>query len=519
MKRMTWFDTASLVRLTVVGAMNARRLYRCSATAMLLAACWAMAASPAAAYTYTWGNAGTGYWNVSSNWTGGAAGGTPLSADNILLSNGGTIDLSSNSYSITEAGSTASGIAGTITDGSLSLGGNMYVKSGTINANLTFAGTSASRLWIGGNTSATVYLGGTNSGMGAGAGANCVLIGHTNTGAAAGTVKLTSAGALGTVGTTIVYSGTLDLNGQNNVTGTAISLNSDRGPASNFVNNSTAVTYTHGITLFSGTTNSIGGTGSLTLSGVVGGNTGIGFTKIGTGVLTLSGANTYTGATKINDGKLSIGSAGTINSTSGITIDGSGAELNYNSSTALSKAISFGASGGKISGTGTIATAVTVSSLDILSPGNSPGTQNYTAGLALNGGGKYIWEINSQAGTYGDDPGWDKINVTGGLTLGATSDNQFQINVTGLAGVGSAPTSTTTWSILSYDSLSGAFSSDKFSVTTAGLDSTWSSGTWSVGSNANTLQLTYSVIPEPGTLVLFAAALLSLITYAWRKRK
>src|SRR5439155_13740972 len=80
--------------------------------------------------------------------------------------------------------------------------------------------------------------------------------------------------------------------------------------------------------------------------GVFGGGTGGSLTKIGTGMLTVSGANTYTGATAVNAGTLLVD--GSIFSSSGVSVAG-GATLGGHGNVSA------------ISGAGTIA------------PGDSPG--------------------------------------------------------------------------------------------------------------------------------------------------
>jgi autotransporter-associated beta strand protein len=182
-----------------------------------------------------------------------------------------------------------------------------------------------------------------------------------------------------------------------------------------------------GVTL-TGTTNSIGGAGNLTINSVVAGAGG-GFSKVGGGRLTLSASNSYTGATRISEGILEIGSTGRINTTSGITIEGTTAEFKYNAAAALTRPITF--TQGTISGTGTIATAVTVGTSDVISPGNSPGTQAYTSLHTWSPGGTYRWELNSLTGS--PSVNWDLVNVTSGTFslagLSATPGNQFVIDL------------------------------------------------------------------------------------------
>ena len=60
-------------------------------------------------------------------------------------------------------GGAGGGIVGSLIDGSLKFTGNMYVKSGTMDVDLSNAGGSSGRLWIGGDPGATVALNGMNS--------------------------------------------------------------------------------------------------------------------------------------------------------------------------------------------------------------------------------------------------------------------------------------------------------------------------------------------------------------------
>ena len=124
--------------------------------------------------------------------------------------------------------------------------------------------------------------------------------------------------------------------------------------------------------------------------------------KNGSGTNTLKAANTYTGATTVNEGILNIASTGTINTSSGISV-AAGAKFVYNSSTALSVAPTLTGNGisnrAVLSGTGTVGTSVTLDNLgDVLSPGNSPGIQNYTPAQTWSSF-SYDWEVNNFTGT------------------------------------------------------------------------------------------------------------------------
>ena len=67
----------------------------------------------------------------------------------------------------------------------------------------------------------------------------------------------------------------------------------------------------------------------------------------------------------------------------------------------------------------------------VLSPGESPGT--LTAATATwAGGGSYRFEMNDATGTAGADPGWDLLQVSGALTIAATSGDRFTVQLVSL---------------------------------------------------------------------------------------
>jgi fibronectin-binding autotransporter adhesin len=158
---------------------------------------------------------------------------------------------------------------------------------------------------------------------------------------------------------------------------------------------------------------SFGGAGNLTLSGPITDAASTTVAKIGAGTLTLSGAlNTYSGATTVTGGNLTVASTGNINSTSDVSIGA--ARFNYNSSTPLSKAVTFSGTGGTLSGTGTITPAVVVTSGNTYSPGASGavGTQTLTGGVTFNPGSIFDWDIATSGSI---EIGHDTVTNTGGL--------------------------------------------------------------------------------------------------------
>lgn len=208
----------------------------------------------------------------------------------------------------------------------------------------------------------------------------------------------------------------------------------------------------------------------------------IGVTKRGSGTLLINGLNTYSGTTTVEGGMFHVTSTGSINNTSSVVVNGVGAEFRYNAATALTKPLSL--TRGTLSGTGSIATGISVGSNAILSPGNSPGVQTYQSGTFA-AGGSYTWEINNWAsGTPGVT--YDQAVFTDGLVVTASSGAPFTINLTSLdAGnaAGAVPGFNSGLTGLSFNIATGAMTGFSPSAFALGTSSFFAANT--VAGNAN----------------------------------
>ena len=238
--------------------------------------------------------------------------------------------------------------------------------------------------------------------------------------------------------------------------------------------------------------------------------------KNGSGTNTLKAANTYTGATTVNEGILNIASTGSINTSSGISV-AAGAKFVYNSSTALSVAPTLTGNGisnrAVLGGTGTVGTSVTLDNLgDVLSPGNSPGIQNYTPAQSWSSF-SYDWEVNNFTGTTAGIA-FDQIGVGGTLNLSGGSGS-YILNVLGLTAgdvSGNVPNFSEinrSWIILTSTGITG-FNAANWSINTTGFTDP-DTGTWLLAQSDNNLVLSYAPIPEPRAALLGGLGLLMLL--------
>ena len=190
------------------------------------------------------------------------------------------------------------------------------------------------------------------------------------------------------------------------------------------------------------TFNNVGAVSQST--GVISNGSGtVSLTQAGAGTTTIFGTNTYGGATLVSGGTLALGGSGSINGTSGITINGSGAEFLQTSSTAVTKPITL--TQGVLDGTGTVG-AVTVGNGTggIVKNGNGTTTALNLSSLSFNGAGTITINEGSSTST-------PALNISGALTT-TPANGQVTLNVA----TGPVWALNTAYDIIGYGSFGGA---------------------------------------------------------------
>ncbi|MBU3577884.1 autotransporter-associated beta strand repeat-containing protein, partial [Polynucleobacter sp. UK-Kesae-W10] len=414
--------------------------------------------------------------SVAASWTKTGAGTLILTGAN-TYSGGTTISVGTIQVG---AGSTTGnlGTGGVVNNSAL-----VYNRSDSLTDNNLISGTGTVTQAGTGTTTlggANTYTG--NTTINAGTLANTVSGSSTRTATFiinnGGTYKLLSTNGFpnnSTNGYTFVVNsgGTLDLNGvgwiDGGSTGYAIQLNG--GSLSNSSATAATVTMSYSPTrdIVLAANSYIGGTGNITLNGVISGAYSL--TNSNTGVVTLGGANSYSGGTFINAGTVQISSDGNLgavpsSAATNVTINGGGL-LASGQTSALSiganRGIAIGSSGGSISNasttyTLTVAGVISGSNTLTINAGSNTGTvilsnaaNSYTGNTTINGGTLQI----GSAGTLGSGSYAGNISIATGATF-KYSSSAAQTLSGAISGVGTLTKDTST-SVLTISNVNTLF--------------------------------------------------------------
>ena len=233
------------------------------------------------------------------------------------------------------------------------------------------------------------------------------------------------AGAIDNISGTNTYTGLVTL-------GAAATIQSDAGSLA-LTNVGTITGATFGLTL--------AGAGNGSIASIIGTTSGT-LTKVGAGTWSLSGVNTYTGLTAVNAGALQLSGTGSINTSSGITINGSSAKFVQTSSTALTPAITL--TQGRLDGTGTVGTVtVGAGTGGIVQNGNGGATALTINSLTFSGAGAANLTVAGGATTA------PALIVTNALT---NSVGPVALSVTPVSGWNNS----TTYNLIQFGSFTGS---------------------------------------------------------------
>jgi autotransporter-associated beta strand protein len=233
--------------------------------------------------------------------------------------------------------------------------------------------------------------------------------------------------------------------------------------ASGLVFNSAGYNVSGGTLTLAGTGPAITNNADSTFSSVLAGTAGL--AKTGPGTLTLTGASTYTGNTTISGGTLLVN--GSLSAGSAVAVD-SGATL-----------------GGTVAVSGCV------------SPGSAPGVGALATGAETwNGGGCYLCELNST-----NSAGADQLNLSGALTVAASSGNPFTIKLASLLPgnqpgwlAGFDPSRNYAWPIVTASGGLGGFTPATVWLDTSGFSNLFT-GSFTLTNAGNSLLLNYAGLP------------------------
>ena len=537
-----------------------------SLLAVAIALCGGQGASGA---NVTWTGAGTGNYNDTTKWTGGAlpASGDTAIADtayNITFQAGDSATLAALNLNITSGSGIFNQTGGSMNLTSLNFGGGGASRSPTYNLR---GGTFNTTNFVWGNGANSIFsvsggtanVTGTTLSMGIASGAkssivmtggifNANSVAQINVGNAAGgngqgVINLSGDAAFNAnIATLVIGQFGAATSSATNTTGTLTMAGTSTLNAVNVVvGGNNAGSAVNGIVNLNGGTLSTGsirrGNSNLTASAtqlVLNANGGtIKATTHANNSNFLQGlyVNLASGGLKFNTNGNAVGISNAMSGSGGLTKQGAGkltlsgvntyvgtttveqGELSLAAGAEIAEAVSVNVDG-TLSGFGTIKGSTTIEGIH--SVGASPGLQTFTAGLEYTATGILNWElIADSTADRGLATGYDAINVTGGSII---VDSDATINLV-LNSAGSSTdftdifwASNQNWLVI--DGNTG--SSSTFKIGTApvldanGVDSA-SYGTFTMTTSGNGDHvLQWTAVPEPSAALLGSLGLLAL---------
>lgn len=156
---------------------------------------------------------------------------------------------------------------------------------------------------------------------------------------------------------------------------------------------------------------------------------------------------------------------------------------------------------------------LSIGKLDDVSTGHVPSKVEMPTSEAWSGTEKYIWDISDATGTEGSATGWDFLDITGGLSINATSSSRFEIELHSVTSTGSTldavnfdNTSSYAWRILHTTEGIQDFDRAKFTLNDSAFTNDTGSGTFLLDLSANERDLILRFVPSLPSAVSFIDA-------------
>ena len=279
--------------------------------------------------------------------------------------------------------------------------------------------------------------------------------------------------------------------------------------------------------------------------------TGTGSIEVGSGSLELRGANTYSGGTYIDSQAMVLASSNSALGTGPVTVSAN-ATLVTNTGVTVQNSLVVN-DGAFLAGFGTYApggninvqngTAIVAGALPLINgsnnPGNVPalgtltfGNVSFPTSLTFGPGGMMAFIVTDANG--GPGAGYSTVNVVGGLNFTASVGSPFELFLfSGAPGTNQPystsaanfdPTQAYHWTLLTATGGITNFNANDFQINlstgngTSFLNSI-GTGQFYVTSTGNTLELNFSPVPEPSTVMLMASGLCAVGAALRRRRR